>query len=164
MDNDRKEQRIAILSIVGVSLLVAAFWILIRPGFSKYIMHRSEMKLKKTLQGIRPPGGGTPSDIQITRVAKFGYISASRLDGATLDCVSGETYYRNEFTKAGFRYDGEEVDPKQHTKTLSFSGQAYDASVLCWDLQSDLRKAGVQSDVANRAGRTYIINMWGIER
>ncbi|HZS28503.1 MAG TPA: hypothetical protein VFB76_14840, partial [Candidatus Angelobacter sp.] len=140
MDFDRKEQRIAILSIVGVFLLVTAFWILIRPGFSKYLMHRSEMKLKEKLQDIRPPGGDKPGDIQITRVPKFGFISASRLDGANLDCISGETYYRNEFTNAGFRYDGEKVDPKQHTKTLSLSGDAYGASVLCWDLQSDLRK------------------------
>lgn len=159
MDPVRKEQRIAILSLLGVFLLVTAFWLLIRPGFSKYMMRRSEMKLKEKLQGIRPVGGGKPDDIQITRVLKFGYISATRLDGATLDCVSGETYYRNEFTNAGFRYDGEKVDPKQHTKTLSFSGQAYDASVRCWDLQSEFRKAGVQFD-----GRTYIINMWGLER
>jgi hypothetical protein len=158
---NRKEQRIAILSIVSVFLLVTAFWILIRPGFSKYIMHRSEMKLKEKLQRIRPPAGVTPSDIQITRVPKFDFISATRLDPTPLDCISGERYYRNEFTNAGFRYNGEKVDPKQHTKTLSFSGQLYDASVLCWDLQlqSDLRKAGVQSDV-----RTYVINMWGFER
>ncbi len=155
----RKQQRIGILSIVGVFLLVTAFWILIRPGFSKYMMHRSEMKLKEKLQGIRPPGGGKPDDIQITRIPKFGYISASRFDVANLDCISGEKYYRNEFANAGFRYDGEKVDPKQHTKTLSFSGQAYDASLLCWDLQFDLRKAGVQFNV-----RTYIINMWGLER
>ena len=116
------------------------------------------MKLKEKLQGIRPPAGGKPGDIQITRIQKFGYISGFRLDEADLDCISGEAYYTKEFTNAGFRYDGEKVDPKQHTKTLSFSGQSYDASVLCWDLQSDLRKAGVQSDI-----RTYIINMWGIE-
>ncbi|HKV93429.1 MAG TPA: hypothetical protein VJW20_12855 [Candidatus Angelobacter sp.] len=158
MDFDRKEQHIAILSLVGVFLLVTAFWILIRPGFSKYLMHRSETKLKEKLKAIKPPAGGTSGDIQITRVPKFGYISATRLDMTNLDCMSGETYYRNEFTNAGFRYDGEKVDPKQHTKTLSFSGQTYDASVLCWDLQSDLRKAGVQSDVRN-----YIVNMWGIE-
>jgi hypothetical protein len=117
------------------------------------------MKLKEKLQGIKPLGGGKPNDIQITRVPKSGYISGSRLDMANLDCISGETYYRNEFTNAGFGYNGEKVDPKQHTKTLSFSGQAYDASVLCWDLQSDLRKAGVQSDV-----RTFVINMWGLKR
>ena len=117
------------------------------------------MKLREKLKGIRPPAGGTSSDIQFTRVPKFGFMSATRLDPATLDCISGEKYYRNEFTNSGFSYNGEKVDPEQHTKTLFFSGEGYDASVRCWDLQSDLRKAGVQYD-----GRTYIISMWGLER
>ena len=159
MDFHRKERRIMLLSFVGVFLLVTAFWVLIRPGFSKYMVHRSEMKLKEKLRGIRTLGETKPDDIQITRVPKFGYISATRLDTTNLDCISGETYYKSEFANAGFRYDGEKVDPKQHTKTLSFSGQFYDANVRCWDLQSDLRKAGMQYDV-----RTFIINMWGIER
>ena len=159
MNHIAREQRIGLLSVLAALVLTAAWWLLLMPAASKYKAHRQEARLKEKLGSIRPPDGGKPSDIQITRVPKFDYISATRLDPATLDCIAGEAYYRNEFTNAGFSYSGEKVDPKQHTKTLSFSVHGYDASVLCWDLQSDLRKAGVQSDV-----RTFIINMWGIER
>jgi hypothetical protein len=153
MDFKRKEKRIGILSAQAVFLIITAFWTLIRPGISKYTMHRSEMKLKERLQGIRPPAGGTPGDIEITRVPKFDYISATRLDPTTLDCISGEKYYRNEFTNAGFSYNGEKVDPKQHTKTLSFGGQGYDATLLC----AEVRRVPGEPDF-----HIYVITMWSV--
>jgi hypothetical protein len=113
--------------------------------------------LKDKLGSIRPPLTGVkPSDIQITRLPQFGYISATRLDPAKFDCISGEMYYKNEFANAGLGYDGEKVDPKQHTKTLSFAGQGYGASVLCAELPSDPHSK-VPSDF-----HIYLIEMWSV--
>jgi hypothetical protein len=80
-------------------------------------------------------------------------MSATRLDPAELDCISGEMYYRNEFTNAGLGYDGEKVDPKQHTKTLSFGGQGYDATLLC----AEVRRVPGEPDF-----HIYVITMWSV--
>ena len=149
MDFASKERRIGLLSVVAALVLIAVWWLLLKPAVSKYKVHRQEAALKDKLGSIRPPAGRKPGDITITRLPQFGYISATRFDPAELDCIAGELYYRNEFTNAGFGYDGEKVDPKQHTKTLSFAGQDFGASVLCWEeLSSDLH--------------IYVITMWSV--
>ncbi len=140
--------------MIAVFVVVGAWWLLLMPAFSKYKVHRQEARLKDKLGSIRPPLAGVkPGDIQITRLPQFGYISATRLDPAKFDCISGEMYYKNEFTNAGLGYDGEKVDPKQHTKTLSFAGQGYGASVLCAE------PPGVQSDL-----HIYVIQIWSVAR
>jgi len=156
MNHITREQRIGLLSMVAALVLIAGWWLLLMPAFSKYKVHRQEARLKDKLGSIRPPAGGKPSDIHITRVPQFGFMSATRLVSAELDCISGETYYKNEFTNSGFGYDGEKVDPKQHTKTLSFAGQGYGASVVCAELPSDPHSK-VPSDF-----HIYLIEMWSV--
>ena len=153
MNHITREKRIGLLSVVAALVLIAGWWLLLMPALSKYKVHRQEASLKDKLGSIKPPAGVKPGDISVTRLAQFGYISATRLDPATSDCVSGEMYYRNEFTNAGFGYDGEKLDPKQHTKTLSFAGQGYGASLICWELP------GVQSDLHLYV---YVIEMWSV--
>ena len=153
MNHIAREQRIGLLSVVAALVLIAAWWLLLMPAVSKYKAHRQEARLKDKLGSIGPPTGNKPGEIQITRLPKFDYMSVTRLDAAKLDCISGGMYYRNEFTKAGFAYDGEKVDPKQNTKTLSFAGQGYGASVLCGGLPE------VQSDL-----HIYVIEIWSVVR
>lgn len=154
MNHIAREQRIGLLSVVAALVLIAVWWLLLMPAASKYKAHRQEARLKEKLGSIRPPAGDKPGEIQITRLPKFDYISATRLDSVNLDCISGGMYYRNEFTNAGFGYNGENIDPKQHTRVISFAGQNYDASVFCAEPWSDLH-IKVPSDF-----HIYVISMW----
>jgi hypothetical protein len=127
-----------LLLVLGV---VFIWWIWIWPHIWLSKHHR-EAKLREKLQNIRPPAGAEAGDVQMLHFSGFN-MAAMRVDAGQRDCIAIGTHYRNEFAKAGFGYNGEQIDSEKHTKTFSFAASDYQARVTCQEVQPDVFIYGV---------------------
>jgi hypothetical protein len=136
MERLSKDERIGLISIVAALIAVVAWWTLLVPGISKYKTYRHKANLKAKLQSIRPPAGIQSGNVQVVDFPEAHYITAIRFDVGQRDCIASGTHYRNEFAKAGFGYNGEQIDSEKHTRSFSFAASDYHADVTCQEEQS----------------------------
>jgi hypothetical protein len=126
MDPARKQRRNGILTVVGVLMVVCAFWTVLVPRTERYKSYKQEANLKKTLRAITLPAGAEVILINSTHdedvwTAMGMYSADSRVDIV-------KSHYMQEFARHGFVYKGDDTTESQ---TFSkFCAPAYQAILV----------------------------------